>query len=171
MLFRSPHESLFEFRDCPGDNSAGADTGDCTSSDRGTDRNGVVVWNSRGVTTGGSPSPPKTMDETSAGPLATPSFPRLTYAGYGFDGRRLCETCTQELRGAVIAGGHGMELWHAMDHERRALHQAQRQHDVFKARWAERERGDRQVRLNCTTATPPLLANIATAAYLCAYWR
>lgn len=138
MLFRSPHESLFEFRDC---------RGDYASSDSGTSRNEVAVSITRDVTASGSPSPRTTVDETSVRAPPTPSFPRLTYAGHDFDGRRLCNTCTQELRGTVIADGYDMELWHAVDHERRALHQAQRQHDVFKARWAERERGDRQVGL------------------------
>lgn len=72
-------------------------------------------------------------------------FPRLTYGKRGFDGRRLCESCAAELRGAIVMGGHDMELWHAVDHERRAMHQQQRRQDVFKARWAERERADRQV--------------------------
>lgn len=72
-------------------------------------------------------------------------FPRLTYARRSFDARRLCGSCTAELRGAVVAGGHDLELWHTVDHERRALHSIQRRRDLFKARWVEREHSDLQV--------------------------
>ncbi|CAM9548813.1 unnamed protein product, partial [Pylaiella littoralis] len=70
---------------------------------------------------------------------------KVTYAGKDFDTRRMCGVCTEELRGAIVSSGHDVELWHTVDHERRALVTAQRQNDVFKARWAERERKDRQV--------------------------
>lgn len=69
----------------------------------------------------------------------------ISYAGKGFDPRRMCTACTKELRGAIISSGHGLELWHTVDHERRALLMGQRQHDLLKARWAARERGERQV--------------------------
>ncbi|CBN75311.1 C2H2 zinc finger protein [Ectocarpus siliculosus] len=48
-------------------------------------------------------------------------------------------------RSAIISSGHDLELWHTVDHERRALLTGQRRADVLKARWAERERKDRQV--------------------------
>ncbi|CAM9130207.1 unnamed protein product [Ectocarpus sp. 4 AP-2014] len=69
----------------------------------------------------------------------------VTYAGVGFDPRRVCAGCTEELRAATISSGHDLELWHTVDHERRALLTGQRRADVLKARWAERERKDRQV--------------------------
>ena len=69
----------------------------------------------------------------------------LTYAGKEFDSRRMCDCCTEELRGAVISSGHDMELWHTVDHERRALLTEQRRGDVLKAQWAEHEQRDRQV--------------------------
>lgn len=75
-------------------------------------------------------------------------LPRLTYARRDFDPRRICGSCTEELRGAIISSGHDLELWHTVDHERRALLMGQRQNDIFKAKWAERERGDRQVRFH-----------------------
>lgn len=71
---------------------------------------------------------------------------RVTYAGKGFDPRRMCGGCTEELRAAIVSSGHDLEVWHTVDHERRALVTAQRQHDVLKSRWAERERKERQVR-------------------------
>lgn len=71
----------------------------------------------------------------------------MTYAGKGFDPRRMCGGCTEELRAAILSSGHDLEVWHTVDHERRALVTKQRQNDVLKARWAERERKDRQARL------------------------
>lgn len=78
---------------------------------------------------------------------------RVTYAGKGFDPRRMCGGCTEELRAAIVSSGHDLEVWHTVDHERRALTTAQRQNDVLKARWAERERKDRQVRRVKSTTT------------------
>lgn len=69
----------------------------------------------------------------------------VTFAGVGFDPRRVCAGCTEELRAAIVSSGHYLELWHTVDHERRALLTGQRRVDVLKARWAERERKDRQV--------------------------
>ncbi|CAM9128819.1 unnamed protein product [Ectocarpus fasciculatus] len=69
----------------------------------------------------------------------------VTYAGVDFDPRRVCAGCTEELRAAIVSSGHDLELWHTVDHERRALLTGQRRADVLKAQWAERERKDRQV--------------------------
>lgn len=73
----------------------------------------------------------------------------LAYAGTGFDSHRMCGTCTEELRGAIISSGHDLELWHTVDHQRRALLTGQRRGDVLKAQWAEHEQQDRQV--TCVT--------------------
>eukprot|EP00903_Cladosiphon_okamuranus_P013821 g12863.t1 len=70
---------------------------------------------------------------------------RVTYAGRGFDPRRMCGGCTKELRAAIVSSGNDLEVWHTVDHERRALVSDQRRNDMLKARWAERERKDRQV--------------------------
>lgn len=70
----------------------------------------------------------------------------VTYAGVDFDPRRVCAGCTEELRAAIVSSGHDLELWHTVDHERRALLTGKRRADVLKAQWAERERKDRQVR-------------------------
>lgn len=70
----------------------------------------------------------------------------VMYAGKSFDPRRMCGGCTEELRAAIVSSGHDLEVWHTLDHERRALVTAQRQNDVLKARWAQRERKERQVR-------------------------
>lgn len=69
----------------------------------------------------------------------------VTYAGIAFDPRRMCGTCTQELRRAIVSSGLDLELWHTVDHERRALLEGQRRNDLRKAQWSERERKDRQV--------------------------
>lgn len=74
---------------------------------------------------------------------------KITYAHRSFDPRRLCESCTEELRAAIITHGHDRELWHTVDHERRALLTAQRQGDLWKARWLERNQQDRQVTREC----------------------
>lgn len=80
------------------------------------------------------------------------AVPKVTYALRAFDPRRLCGACTQELREAIVMHGHDLELWHTVDHERRALMTIQRQGDLFKARWAEQERLDRQVHMGDTVS-------------------
>lgn len=71
----------------------------------------------------------------------------LTYARRRFDRRRMCGACTEELRGWIVSYNHDLELWHTVDHERRALLTEQRQQDKLKAQWVERERNDRQVQM------------------------
>ena len=75
------------------------------------------------------------------------TLPTPTYAGREFDPCRLCQACTNEWRSAIIFRGHDLELWHAVDDERRALLELQRRNDIFKAEWAKREWRDRQVSL------------------------
>lgn len=67
------------------------------------------------------------------------------YAGRAYDPRRLCWSCTAELRGAIIFHGHDIELWHTVDDERRELMELQRRNDLLKAQWARQEREERQV--------------------------
>lgn len=86
----------------------------------------------------------------------------------------MCGACTEELRGAIVSSGHDLEVWHTVDHERRALLTAQRQNDVLKARWAERERKDRQVNeLNSAVSTGQLLSqkhvNMRRLLYRCIF--
>lgn len=70
------------------------------------------------------------------------------YAGRAYDPRRLCWSCTAELRGAIIFYGHDLELWHKVDDERRELMELQRRNDLLKAQWARHEREERQVSPN-----------------------
>ncbi|CAM9562938.1 unnamed protein product [Sphacelaria rigidula] len=157
ILYRSPHETLFEFRnDMSSRLSSSSSSGINSNTKSSPETRGIVLPGER---TGATSIPTRDRQQihqepTSSLEVALPSaaavegcsqFPRLTYGKRGFDGRRLCESCAAELRGAIVMGGHDMELWHAVDHERRAMHQQQRRQDVFKARWAERERADRQV--------------------------
>lgn len=67
------------------------------------------------------------------------------YAGRAYDPRRLCWSCTAELRGAIIFHGHDLELWHKVDDERRELMELHRRNDMLKAQWARQEREERQV--------------------------
>lgn len=53
-----------------------------------------------------------------------------------------------------------------MDHERRELLMEQRRSDVFKAKWAEKERGDRQVRFHTIrVAQPPNTMKLIGSKY------
>lgn len=160
-IYPSPHESLFQFtpqhpttrddnheqRERRGGGGGGGDGGEgqsgltqrtpsCVETGKRPNQDGE--WNSFSAT-GGLSGPRQQQQQQQL------NF-RVTYARKGFDPRRMCGGCTQELRAAIVSSGHDLEVWHTVDHERRALVTAQRQNDVLKARWAERERTERQAR-------------------------
>lgn len=169
-MYSSPHESLFHFRPQATNQSdrsteeRGANNVKGTHGQPGSaidhDNNNRRDIDTTNVLAGGknssfprhsvknnggkSPFDASTSSNNGLDPNRPQSM--LTYAGRGFDSRRMCGPCTEELRGAVISSGHELELWHTVDHERRALLTEQRRGDVFKARWAEHEQQDRQVR-------------------------
>lgn len=166
-VYSSPHESLFQFHPQPEGNQWGRTSGERGGHAKSThDRPGFFIsrdtssragTDTSALASGTSSVPrPHTMQDggqiSEQGPTQVDNGrgrnrPQLvlTYAGTGFDSRRMCSACTEELRGAVISSGHDLELWHTVDHERRTLMTAQRRGDVLKARWTEHEQQDRQV--------------------------
>ena len=166
-IYSSPHESLFQFPPQPGGNRWGATPGEDGGHARSIrDQSGTTINRDTSSRAGTNTSVLASDTSSVLGPQTEQDGGRiseqgptsvsngrarnqpqlvLTYAGTGFDSRRMCSACTEELRGAVISSGHDLELWHTVDHERRALLTAQRRGDVLKARWAEHEQQDRQV--------------------------
>lgn len=165
-IYSSPHESLFRLWSQSSNTSDGAteerdgskakgkhnqteNTGNYDNNGGHSDASVLASWN-RSL-----PRPSDKQDRrtsaieasTSSDNDSDPRRPQLmlTYAGMGFDSRRMCGPCTVELRRAVISSGHDLELWHTVDHERRGLLTGQRRGDVFKAQWAEHEQQERQV--------------------------
>eukprot|EP00904_Undaria_pinnatifida_P012820 jgi/Undpi1/8669/HiC_scaffold_25.g11134.m1 len=165
-IYSSPHESLFRLWSQSSNTSDGAteerdgskakgkhnqteNTGNYDNNGGDSDASVLASWN-RSL-----PRPSDKQDRrtsaieasTSSDNDSDPRRPQLmlTYAGMGFDSRRMCGPCTVELRRAVISSGHDLELWHTVDHERRGLLTGQRRGDVFKAQWAEHEQQERQV--------------------------
>ncbi|CAM9173603.1 unnamed protein product, partial [Hapterophycus canaliculatus] len=152
-IYSSPHESLFQFTSgCHQQHDES-----CRQLERG------IGGHTRSVPdSAGSPERPQQApyvrdlnalgQEDGITPLLSGEYCNgpdhqhlaVTYAGKGFDPRRMCGACTQELRRAIISSGHDLEMWHTVDHERRALLETQRRNDLRKARWSERERKDRQ---------------------------
>lgn len=153
-MFHSPHESFFEFK--PQDGHSRKMAGDENGERDGQIRSRILRRDSHSRTTCSALPADQALTEQTiknvdvstvekhAASTQPPSM--VTYAGRSFDPRRMCGTCTEELRRAIVSSGHDLEIWHAVDHERRALLTGQRQNDLSKARWAERERQDRQVR-------------------------
>lgn len=158
-IYSSPHESLFRFRPQTqqrrGDNheTRNRNSNDGSSGVRGGTLGGRTASDFAGRTlslhhTGDRPNKDEAWNSLSStgAQQQQQQQVRVTFAGKGFDPRRMCRRCTEELRAAIVSSGHDLEVWHTLDHERRALVTAQRQNDVTKARWAERERKERQVR-------------------------
>ncbi|CAM9637882.1 unnamed protein product [Ascophyllum nodosum] len=146
-VYRSPHESPFGFAPPrkTGMNDRRRwdperDVGAGTKTEKPPSRDACDSFEVSDATAG--------MGETTGvrGDLPPRStLPTPTYAGREFDPCRLCKACTNEWRSAIIFRGHDLELWHAVDDERRALLELQRRNDIFKAEWAKREWRDRQV--------------------------
>lgn len=163
-IYRSLHQSLFEFtpqRNNPCGGAMRGATGNAEGTPRRTlervDDNSKTCCrgNAGALLSNGLPrqaagtqdGEQETVDDSAfsiAGEAEKPPL-ALTYAGRVFDRCRMCGACTKELRATIVSSGHDLELWHTVDHERRALLTGQRWKDMFKARWVERERGDRQV--------------------------